>query len=167
MKLYLVRHGPAESQSPTFHDFDRVLTTDGRKRVELVAAELGKRDEAPKRIITSPLRRAVETAEVVSSALGLELGCETSDDLAPGGDAITLVRRLVGERARKVMLVGHEPDMSSLASLLLPSFSRGFDKAMVLGLRVRNAQSDAAGADGLQVQGRFVLEPKDRRWVIF
>jgi phosphohistidine phosphatase len=167
MKLYLVRHGPAESQSRTGRDFDRALTIDGRQRVHLVALELGKRGESPKRIISSPLRRTVETAEVVSTALGLDPSCSLSDDLAPCGDAAALVRRLLAERARRVMLVGHEPDMSSLASRLLPSFSRGFEKAMVLGLRVRPAQPDAEQADGWQVQGRFVLEPKERHWVSF
>jgi phosphohistidine phosphatase len=165
MKLYLVRHGLAEPQSRTGRDFDRTLTADGRQRVHLVAIELGKRAEAPKRIIASPLRRAVETAEVIAGALGLDLNGETSDDLSPGGDAAALVTRLLTDRARKVMLVGHEPDMSSLAARLWPPFSRGFEQAMVLGLRVRCAQSDPARADGFQVRARFVLEPKDLRWV--
>jgi phosphohistidine phosphatase len=167
MKLYLVRHGPAESQSRTGRDYDRALTAEGRQRVHLVAVELGKRGESPKRIITSPLRRAVETAEVMIDALGLDLESEPSDDLEPGGNAAALVKRLVKELARKVMLVGHEPDMSVLAARLLPSFSRGFDKAMVLGLGVLLAQPGSAGADGLEARGRFVLEPKDRRWVSY
>jgi phosphohistidine phosphatase len=165
MKLYLVRHGPAENASRTGRDFDRALTDEGRQRVRWVAAELGKHDEAPKRIVTSPLRRAVETAEEIVGALGLDLDAWTSDDLAPGGAPIDLVRRLVSESARRVMLVGHEPDMSALAQQLLGSWSRGFDKAMVLGLRVRFAQPGRARADELQARGRFVLEPKDGRWV--
>jgi phosphohistidine phosphatase len=167
MKLYLVRHGPAENQSRTGRDFDRALTEEGRQRVRLVAVELGKRGESPKRIIASPLHRAVETAEVMLNALGLDLEIELSEDLEPGADAGGLVCRLVNERARKVMLVGHEPDMSSLTARLLSSFSRGFDKAMVVGLRVRPTQSDPGRADRLQAQGRFILEPKDRHWVDF
>ena len=160
MKLYLVRHGPAESQSATGRDFDRALTVEGRERVRLVAIELGKRDEVPKRIIASPLRRAVETAEAIVEALGLDLEIEQSEDLAPGGGAIALVRRLTAERARKVMLVGHEPDMSLLTARLLGNWPGSFEKSMVLGLRVR-ARSD----DGCSVESRFVLEPKTRRWV--
>jgi len=168
MKLYLLRHGAAENQSATGRDADRALTADGRQRTRLVAIELAKRGESPKRIISSPLHRAVETAEVIAGALGSGIAPEQRDELAPGGRAYALVRQLVAEGAKKVMLVGHEPDLSSLALLLLPHWSgasQGFDKSMVLGVRVRGAQSKRTATDWLEVDGRFVLEPKHLRWV--
>jgi phosphohistidine phosphatase len=167
MKLYLVRHGPAENQSRTGRDFDRTLTIDGRQKVQSMAAELGKRGEVPERIITSPLRRAVETGELIAGALDLHPSSELSCDLEPGSDVSALVARLLGERAQKVMLVGHEPDMSSLASRLLPGWSRGFDTAMVLGLGVDLAQPVGARARPIDAHQRFVFEAKNGRWVGF
>jgi phosphohistidine phosphatase len=155
MKLYLMRHGPAEDHAPSGRDFDRALTHAGRERTRLVAVELGKRDEAPKRIVSSPLVRAVETARIVATTLELDVPLEESDDLAPGGDGHGLVRRLLAEGARRVMLVGHEPDISFLASQVLPGWSRPFDKAMVLGVRVRADE---------ETKQRFVLEPKTLTW---
>ena len=70
MKIYIMRHGPAEDQAPTGRDFDRKLTSSGRARTELAAHELG-RWERPKRVISSPLVRTIETAEIVVSVLSL------------------------------------------------------------------------------------------------
>ena len=69
MKVYVMRHGPAEDQSESGRDFDRKLTTSGRVRTELAAHELG-RWERPKSIVTSPLCRTVETSEIVVGVLG-------------------------------------------------------------------------------------------------
>src|SRR5262245_25119988 len=132
----MMRHGPAEDRAGSGRDFDRKLTASGRARTELVARLLGERDERPKRIISSPLLRTLETAQVVIDTLRLELTPEARDELAPGGDALGLVRELAAEGARRVMLVGHEPDVSQLTSKLLPQWSRGFDKAMIVALKL-------------------------------
>jgi phosphohistidine phosphatase len=160
VKIYVMRHGPAEDQARSGRDFDRKLTQSGRARTELVARELGVRDERPKRIVSSPLARTLETAEVVIAALHLDLTPEAREELAPGGDARALIRELAAEGARRVMLVGHEPDVSRLTASLLPDWSHGFDKAMVVGLKIDRA---ALGGDpGAEVAAalRFVIEPK-------
>jgi phosphohistidine phosphatase len=151
MKLYIMRHGPAEDQAPSGRDFDRRLTHAGRERTRLVAKELGRRGESPKRILTSPLVRTVQTAEVVIETLALGLTLEVRDELAPGGNAFVLVRQLLHDGAKRVMLVGHEPDVSVLSAEVLPGWSRSFEKAMVLGLKL---------AEGGEAERRFVLEPK-------
>ena len=159
MKLYVMRHGPAEDHARSGRDFDRKLTPSGRARTEQVARELARREEQPKRIVSSPLARTLETAEVVISALRLDLPLEPREELAPGGDALALVRELAAEGARRVMLVGHEPDVSRLTSNLLPDWSHGFDKAMVVALKVdREALSGDSKDDVTEL--RFVIEPK-------
>ncbi len=155
-----MRHGPAEDQAPTGRDFDRKLTASGRLRTEIVARELGRREELPKRIVSSPLTRTLETAAVVIAVLGLGLTTEHGDELAPGGNALALVRKLAAEGARRVMLVGHEPDVSRLTSKLLPGWSQGFDKAMVVALKVDRAALVAGTVDETTSALRFVLEPK-------
>lgn len=155
MKLYVMRHGPAEDSSKSGRDFDRKLTPSGVERTRRVAASLGEHGESPRRIIASPLVRAQETARAVVDELGLDLDIETSRDLAPGGPAHGLVDTLVGEGARRVMLVGHEPDVSHLVARLLGGFHAGFDKAMVVGIRVRQ---------GERPEHRFTLDPKSLVW---
>jgi phosphohistidine phosphatase len=155
-----MRHGPAEDEAATGRDFDRKLTANGRARTELVARELGVRGEKPKRMVSSPLRRTIETAEVVVATLGLDLEIEVRDELAPGGNSSGLVRELASLGAKRVMLIGHEPDVSLLATLLFPTWSRGFDKAMVVGLNVDRAELSGGSDPAVAAKCRFVIEPK-------
>jgi phosphohistidine phosphatase len=155
VKLYVMRHGPAEDHSESGVDADRALTVSGRERVRAVAAALSEAGEAPLTILTSPLVRAVQTAEIV--AVVTELGARDGGvtvrrAVGPGGDAERLVRTLASEQKKRVMVVGHEPDLSGLVASLLGHFGRSFDKAMVVGLHV----PDQGGA----VRLRFVLDPK-------
>lgn len=159
MKIYIMRHGPAEDQAPTGRDFDRKLTVSGRARTELAVHELG-RWERPKRVISSPLVRTVETAEVLIAVLGLGFDLETRDELAPGGSAIGLLGELATQGAKRVIVIGHEPDVSSLAALLLPSWARGFDKAMIVGLKIDRASLVQRTADAPPAKLRFVIDAK-------
>ena len=159
MKIYVMRHGPAEDQSATGRDYDRKLTSSGRTRTEIAAHELG-RWERPKRVISSPLVRTVETAEVVMAALGLTFDLETREELAPAGDAIGLVNELAAQGAKRVILIGHEPDVSTLTALLLPSWSRSFDKAMVVGLKIDRASLANRSQGEPSTKLRFVIDAK-------
>ena len=154
-----MRHGPAEDQAPTGRDFDRKLTSSGRARTELAAHELG-RWERPKRVISSPLVRTVETAEVLIAALGLDFDLETREELAPGGDGLHLLGELASQGAKRVIVIGHEPDVSSLAALLLPSWARSFDKAMIVGLKIDRASLAERTKDTPAAKLRFVIDPK-------
>ncbi len=149
MKLYVMRHGPAEDFAASGLDGDRSLTPGGRDRVRLVAKLLKDSEEAPRVIISSPLVRALQTAEIVASETGVT-HVETSRDLSPGGNAHAFVMALARDDKKRAMVVGHEPDLSTLISSLLPSgFGHDMLKAMVVGLSVRG-----------EVRLRFVLDPK-------
>ena len=149
MKLYVMRHGPAEDFAASGLDGDRSLTASGRERVKLVAKLLRESDEAPRMIVSSPLVRALQTAEIIASETCVE-HVETSRDLAPGGNAHAFVMALAREERKRVMVVGHEPDLSSLIEALLGGgFGHDMLKAMVVGLAVRE-----------DVRLRFVLDPK-------
>ncbi len=156
MKLYVLRHGPAEDQARSGVDGDRALSASGRERVRAVAKVLTEEDEAPAEIMTSPLVRAVQTAEIV--AIATKLGdrggtVSVQRELSPGGDAVALARRLASEGQKRVMLVGHEPDLSHLAEALLGgSFEHPFEKGMVVGLHL--------SSDSPRARLRFVLDSK-------
>jgi len=159
VKLYLMRHGPAEDQVESGVDADRPLSASGRERVRAVARCLADAGEEPLTIVTSPLVRAVQTAEIV--ALGTQIGerngtVEVRRGVAPGGDCVRLVHQLMADGRKRTMLVGHEPDLSGLAASLLGGFGRSFEKAMVVGVHF----SPGGGHPKL----RFVLEPKALRW---
>jgi phosphohistidine phosphatase len=152
MKLYIMRHGPAEDVSSTGRDADRALTPSGRERVREVAHTLAREDEAPNVIFTSPLVRALQTAEIVAAVTKLEARggtVETTRDIAPGGDAAAFVRHLVETKQKRAMLVGHEPDLSELVHRLTKRQVEML-KAMVV--------SVSAEEQGMRV--RFVLDPK-------
>lgn len=116
VKLFFLRHGEANWQDWTKPDDERPLTKKGRKQVEAIANALQKIQVHPNVILTSPLPRAWETANIVAQELGVEY--ETTPLLAPGFD-LNALRQLLNEHMdRDIMFVGHEPDFSRVIALL-------------------------------------------------
>lgn len=165
MQLFLIRHGIAIDEVPGLTDEDRYLTDEGREKTAKVAALLGKQVGRIDRILTSPLVRAVQTAEIVA----LTMKCEdvrVCKPLAPGG-TLARVDAAIAEAfdAERVALVGHEPSMSTIAAHLLglPSFPRPFKKAGVCALSLAEPGAVAKFAwfivpRGPKVQGRLEAE---------
>jgi len=115
MELYLVRHGAAMSEA---ENPERPLTAGGRQdvqRVSAVAARLGLR---PAEIRHSGKRRAAETAEILAGALGVRAHVVTVAGMTPNDDVRPVASALV-PAPEPLMLVGHLPFLSRLASLLL------------------------------------------------
>lgn len=154
--MFIMRHGPAEDDAPSGHDFDRALTSSGRERVARVAQALDHKGEAPRVILSSPLVRALQTAELVAQFCKPDEPVRVRREIAPGGDLRGLLMEIARSGQKRVMLVGHEPDLSELVAGLLPQgFPRAFDKAMVVGLRIEA---------GKPVEQRFVLDPRSLSW---
>lgn len=151
-----MRHGPAEDVAPSGRDFDRALTAAGRDRVRKVADELVKRQEAPKLIFTSPLVRALQTAEIVAALCRPEHPVSVRREIAPGGDMVALLQEQLAAGARRVMVVGHEPDVSTLVASLVDGWRGAFEKGMVVGLRMRV---------GAAAEIRFSFDPKTLGWI--
>jgi phosphohistidine phosphatase len=123
MFLYIMRHGPAEDRAASGRDFDRALTAAGREVVARAALALHEARRPltgrPWRLLTSPFRRARETAEIVAAAASSPLDVEVHEDLAAGaGMPLALVRELVaaGEDA---LLIGHQPTVEELTRELI------------------------------------------------
>lgn len=116
--LYLLRHGVAEDASAAVADEQRELTDEGRRKTTEAAAGLRALGVAPEVILTSPLVRARQTAELTAQVLEVRT-VETYPPLAPAGGAEAVVRQLKGYSGAEVMLVGHQPDLGELASYLL------------------------------------------------
>jgi phosphohistidine phosphatase len=119
MELYLIRHAIAEESSARGTDADRALTSDGKAKMRRCAEGLQAIDVRLDLILTSPYRRAVETAEIVARALG---GTETQvlAELAAGANIDSLLAALRPYRqVESLALVGHQPDLGLLASQVM------------------------------------------------
>lgn len=119
MMLYVVRHALAEDVSAG-GDEARHLTDAGRARTLKAAAGMRLLGLEFDLILTSPLARAVETAEIIANAYGSGLTPRVLVELATGvtpGDAVAALAPY--GRNESVMIVGHEPQLSALVSILL------------------------------------------------
>jgi len=121
MLIYFLRHGEAVT---TGDDWSRTLTTEGANRIRAEAAVLKALDVRPDAIFTSPLPRAVQTAEIVAEILSPDRSVQTREELAPGASLGDLQHVLSGlEGDGSVLVVGHEPDLSSIVAALIASGS--------------------------------------------
>lgn len=112
MKIYFLRHGQADWPDWTGPDDERPLTRKGRKEMKRVAKFLHAIDVDPKRILSSPLPRAFQTAEIVAKELGLAV--EKEPALGKGFRLHRLRKILQGVGSEDVMIVGHEPNFSTV-----------------------------------------------------
>jgi phosphohistidine phosphatase len=116
MHLYFLRHGEADWPDWNKPDDDRPLTERGKKEMKKVAAFLGRLDLSLDRVITSPLPRAKQTAEVVAKQFELEL--QEDELLEPGFGSAELKQLLKKYPGESIMVVGHEPDFTETISAL-------------------------------------------------
>lgn len=120
MKLYLVRHADAIERNGTVAEGERYLTPKGRTSFRKTGEVLKKKGLLPDLILTSPLIRAVQTADILAESLAFEGEVQVAGALAPGFDADALYRLLTQcGSVRKIALVGHEPDLGDVVSSLL------------------------------------------------
>lgn len=122
MELLLVRHGPAGDPAKWAEsgraDRERPLTPDGRRKTAEAAAGLAEAFGRGGLVAASPWKRAVQTAALVAKALGARTPVECPP-LVPGSAREDLLAWLKLRREDRVVLVGHEPQLSSLASWLM------------------------------------------------
>ena len=120
MTLYLLRHGIAEDKAADKPDRDRTLTPRGRARMRRAAIGLRIHVDQVDEIFTSPFPRAAETATIAAAALPKGPKPRALDALSHGTSPMEALRVLRSmAKGERVMLVGHEPELSRLASLLL------------------------------------------------
>jgi phosphohistidine phosphatase len=122
-ELYLIRHAVAEERGDAWpDDAKRPLTSDGMKRMKKAARGLERLGVALDVILTSPLVRARQTADVVSAELNPHPALVITEALSPGGSYTALVAELEKHARRsRIGLVGHEPGIGELAARLLGS----------------------------------------------
>ena len=112
MNLYLIRHSIAENISIDKKDFDRELTEEGKfvikKTSEAWKNYVGNVDV----VLTSPLKRAIQTAEIISSNLQEIPNLIKDNNLGTGSRTADLIDILNSLEYKNVVVVGHQPDLS-------------------------------------------------------
>jgi phosphohistidine phosphatase len=118
-ELCIMRHGIAADRSIGQDDSKRPLTPEGRERMEKIAEGLLKTGFTPTWVLSSPYVRAFETARIVAGALRPAPALDVCEALEPGGTAEALISFLARRpEHRRVLVAGHEPDLSALAARL-------------------------------------------------
>ncbi|HTJ43182.1 MAG TPA: histidine phosphatase family protein [Kofleriaceae bacterium] len=115
--LFLVRHAEAVDETKALHDPDRHLTAAGRAAARALGERLRWYDCLPIAVWSSPLVRAVQTAELLIAGLGWDGVIESVPALAPGG-ATREVTALVEKAGGVVIAVGHEPGLSAIGTVI-------------------------------------------------
>jgi phosphohistidine phosphatase len=119
IELYLVRHAIADERGAAFpDDTRRPLTAKGRDRFREVVDGLRAADVVVDLILTSPLVRARQTAELLAEGLEPAPPIRDTDALAPGGTPASLAAVLARSRQTRIACVGHEPGLGELAAHL-------------------------------------------------
>jgi len=122
VEIYLLRHGIAEDRSATGRDADRRLTEEGRAKLHRVLERAHLAGVFPSLILSSPYRRALETAEIAARELGYDGKIVRIPALTPDASPQQLwdaIREHSDESA--VLLAGHEPLFSAAVAFFLGS----------------------------------------------
>lgn len=119
-KLFLMRHGIAvDHGTPGYEDSERPLTREGISEMKEIAQGISVLGLHFDLILASPFVRTRETAEIVAKALNLEKKLQFSPALESGADPRTILKELQKHSEERILLVGHEPYLSELLSLMI------------------------------------------------
>ncbi len=121
-KLLLLRHAKSSWKQPELHDHDRPLNKRGKHEAPLVGRYLKENDLLPDLILSSTARRARDTAQAVADESGFSGEVELYQDLYMSDAACYLdILRCLPEQPNRVLVVGHNPDLEELLTLLTDS----------------------------------------------
>jgi phosphohistidine phosphatase len=120
-ELYLIRHAIAEARGDAWpDDSKRPITADGAARMKKSARALARLGASVDIVLTSPLVRTRQTADIVAAALTPKPQIVNVEALAPGGSHAAVFAELEKHTRRKtIAIVGHEPGIGELAARLL------------------------------------------------
>lgn len=149
MLVYLLRHGDAADLSShgPHTDEARPLTAEGSAKLAKACSTYARIVITPGRVVSSPLLRAVQTAQIFADAVDFTGTLEQDPILVPGARATAALELLRMESAagsQAIALVGHEPHMGSLLGLLLTGNERvaiPLRKGMLVGVELESAHT--------------------------
>jgi len=145
VKVYFLRHGIAADRDEwKGGDFERPLTPEGRERMEREAKALAKLGLEPGAIVTSPLLRAKQTAEILADALKMRKKLVEDERVAQNFDRVKLAGVLQDHAGvDEVVIVGHEPDFSALVGDLVGGAAIALKKGGLACVELTSASAPA------------------------
>ena len=123
-RLVVVRHAKSSWKDPGLRDFDRPLNKRGKTDAPEMGRRLAQRSLIPDRLLSSPARRAIRTAEIIADAIGFPAGRITRMDRLYGAgvaDLLDILQRL-DDAEQTVFLVGHNPGLMDLINSICSTF---------------------------------------------
>lgn len=143
MKIFILRHAIAEDTAKG-GDSQRALSEEGRKKMRDAAAGFARLAIKIDTIYSSPLVRAVQTAEILAKSIGYAGKIETMTELSPANSPESVCTRLRSlKKQGNIVLSGHEPNCSELAAFLLGGAQIEFKKGAICLIETESA---AAGS---------------------
>jgi len=139
MDIYLLRHGIAEDGRAGQPDSDRALTAEGKKKLRSVLRLAASADIRPTLMITSPYKRALQTAQLAAEILEYQGEIIRTRALEPGSQPHVVWDEIRTHKdEQQVLLSGHEPLFSALTAYLLgcPDLKLDFKKGGLLCVQV-------------------------------
>jgi phosphohistidine phosphatase len=141
VKLFFLRHGIAEDYSPTGRDADRRLTAEGLTEMDAVGAGMAALGLRFDLLLSSPKVRARQTAEIAAAALGQGEQLKLEAALGHGCGLIELREILADVDGKsRVLLVGHQPDLSENIGALIGGGCVQMKKASLACLEVERIE---------------------------
>ncbi len=123
-RVVLVRHGHAQEAAEGLSDMARALSEKGRRKTRNAARGLAALCGGVDLLVSSPLLRALQTADILDEQLHVARR-EEVDWLAPMADPADALRWMAGREEELAVLVGHEPHLNRLVGLALTGEPRG------------------------------------------
>ncbi len=155
VELLILRHGKAlgVGEHGISRDEHRELSPAGRSDISEVGQSLARWGALPERAFSSPLTRALQTAQLALESAGSDVGAESETVLEPGADPGAIMQMIVARarNAARVLVVGHAPDVGNLVEALVAP----------QGLEIRMSPGTLARVDisrpGTALSGHLVL----------
>ena len=124
--LFLIRHAKSSWDNTALPDKDRPLDDRGKRDAPKMGKRLQERDVKPDMILSSPAIRALTTAEIIAKKLDYKLKDIVVDDRLYAGQADDLLDVIheLGDKLERVMLFGHNPELTELAHRLSSEIAR-------------------------------------------
>jgi phosphohistidine phosphatase len=117
--LLLLRHAKSSWETPGEADLDRRLAPRGRRAAPLVAQRMVKRGWLPELVLCSPALRVRETWQLMAPVLGEQIPCKVSRTIYPGAPSrLMMALSRAPAEVERLMLIGHNPGLGSLATSL-------------------------------------------------
>jgi len=161
LKIFLVRHGDADADVPEgLGDEARALTVKSRQVLVSHFAALTERMGGIDLVLTSPLVRAVQTAQILSHVLKHEGLLHAHRSLVPEMPVGAIESLLRQKEGQSVVLVGHEPSMGAMAAHLLglPSWTKRVHPGTVIGIEKTGNDASSARLLFYAAPGQNLLE---------